>query len=775
MKPLHCKLAHIHQAGKALAFTSCVMLSLLPATLCVAQAKPEHDELQRRLQAAQSVRETGKPEDVARANALVVAEGLREDASIEMLTGNAARAAELFRESLSFEVKTEVYSELAYVEAEARNYDKAIEAAEYALKSNANDLRALRVLASAWTQKSEPAKAEPYFLAIVKLRPEVDNYYPLAVCQLAIKTPESHKRAIESFDQMKKLAGESGPLHVLIGRAFRDGEEMPTAIAEFRRALELNPRTPHAHYFIGLAELAMNEWAATPDSEAELRKEAELFPNDYLANYMLGFILSEERRYSDAEKYLENAEKIDPSSPDPYLYEGMNAYTDEKWERAETLLRKAVELTGMEDSRANYQIRRAYVELARITGQKGNAEEAKAFAAKARALQNKTMTDSQQRISAMVLNGGTGSAAAVVPLSHQQESAQLPAANKEELLKKLTPTQRHDLEAREKALHSVLALALNDMATAFAIHQDYAQAETLYEKAEQWDATLEGLEKNLGLSAFRAKDYPTAAKALALALNSTPNSPALRAMLGLSYFAMDQFSFAAEAFAPLGATGMTDGEVGYAWAASLTHMSDMKKATEVLNAYLSVPRASETLLLAGLLWIELGENEKAISTFEQALAHDPQMPKAHFDEGLAYIHWAKWPEAEKAFKAELELRPGDANAKYHLGFVYLQQAKTDEAFALFEDVIAAHPEHANAQYQVGKIYLDRDDFTKAAEHLEIAARLSPKKDYMHYQLQAAYRKLGRTEDADRELAVYKDMKTKSREQVSDAIKQIQQE
>ena len=34
---------------------------------------------------------------------------------------------------------------------------------------------------------------------------------------------------------------------------------------------------------------------------------------------------------------------------------------------------------------------------------------------------------------------------------------------------------------------------------------------------------------------------------------------------------------------------------------------------------------------------------------------------------------------------------------------------------------------------------------------------------MHYQLQAAYRKLGRDADADRELEIYKGLKAKSRE------------
>ncbi|MFP5226615.1 MAG: hypothetical protein ACLGXA_03215 [Acidobacteriota bacterium] len=37
--------------------------------------------------------------------------------------------------------------------------------------------------------------------------------------------------------------------------------------------------------------------------------------------------------------------------------------------------------------------------------------------------------------------------------------------------------------------------------------------------------------------------------------------------------------------------------------------------------------------------------------------------------------------------------------------------------------------------------------------------------------QSAYRKLGRTADADRELAIYKNMKAQSRERIAEALKQ----
>ena len=64
---------------------------------------------------------------------------------------------------------------------------------------------------------------------------------------------------------------------------------------------------------------------------------------------------------------------------------------------------------------------------------------------------------------------------------------------------------------------------------------------------------------------------------------------------------------------------------------------------------------------------------------------------------------------------------------------------------------------------MGKAQLDAGQYQPAIEHLEVAARLDPNKDYIHYQLQSAYRKAGRTADADAELKIYRDIKEKKRE------------
>jgi tetratricopeptide (TPR) repeat protein len=105
--------------------------------------------------------------------------------------------------------------------------------------------------------------------------------------------------------------------------------------------------------------------------------------------------------------------------------------------------------------------------------------------------------------------------------------------------------------------------------------------------------------------------------------------------------------------------------------------------------------------------------------------------------------------------------------------VYLQESRRAEAETLFQQVIASYPEHASAQYEMGKILLERGDIKGAIEHLEAAARLNSKADFVHYQLQMAYRKDGRTADADRELEIYKGLKSKQRSRAAEAISQQQ--
>jgi tetratricopeptide (TPR) repeat protein len=582
---------------------------------------------------------------------------------------------------------------------------------------------------------------------------------------------------------MVKLAGDSGSIHVMFGRAYRDAADLPAAIREFQIADKLDTRTPHAHYFLGLAQFAANEWAPTPEVTAEFQKELEFYPQDYLANYMMGFVDSGQRKYDEANKYLHKAAEINPQSPEPWLYLGLNAYAVGDMTAAEEYFRKAILYTGTDEARSNYQIRRAYIDLGRILTASGRKDQGESFLEKARELQNKVLQTSQQGMASHYAEEGADSStsAAVIMPPSTEDNSQLDVGQSTKAdpfaqvdpgvlaRANLTERQKEQAEAQEKQLRAVLAQSFSDLATSEAIRQNYNAALGHYQEAEHWDPTLPGLMRSLGTAAFRAQNYKEAVRALSAAIALSPNDGGVRAMLGMAYFGEEKFSDAARTFEPLGQRGMQDGAVGYAWASSLTRQGETKPASTVLAEFEKGDRTGDTLLLVGQLWIEIGDYERAVASLHHALQLSPSLARAHYFAGQAYLRWEHWNEAAQEFQAELALNPDDGEAKYNLAFVYLQQSKRAEAQRLFQEVIAAHPEHANAHYEMGKLLLDQGELKEAIRHLEAAVRLNPRADYIHYQLQAAYRKDGRLADADHELEIYKDLKAKQRSRASAAI------
>jgi tetratricopeptide (TPR) repeat protein len=741
-------------------------------------------ELRRRMEAAQTAQRSGDPAAIAQANVQLIALALRELGQLRLLEAAYPQAIELYRRSLDFEDLPDTRVDLAIAELQHQHPDEALTDAQRALSVDPNNLRALGVRGRSWIAKQDYAKAAEALFRVVTLdsHPDLETVYSLGICLLQTK---DQQRAASVFEQMVRVAGDSGSIHVLIGRAYRDADNMPAAIREFEKAIALDPKTPHAHYFLGLANLAVNEWRATPAVRAEFHKELEYYPRDYLANYMLGFLASGERNYAESERYLKTALEVNAGWPEPWLYMGLNAYAQGDMKHAEECFRKAIALTGADQARSNYQIRRAYVDLGRILANSSRAEESEVYLTKARDLQNKTMEQGQQSVSAMALAGGAGSAAAIVPLNPKNEAQAAPLLPPDTdpfarvdasvvARANLTEKQRAAADLQENRLRSVLGLSFNDLATSEAVRKEYLAALGHYQEAERWDPQVPGLAKNLGLSAFRASNYPEAIRGFSRSLEEKPAETPVRAMLGMAYFGADRYADAAKAFSPLGQQGMQDPTVGYAWAVSLGRAGDVKKGAEVLDAYEKGDHPKDTLVLIGQLWIEIGDYKRSVNVLHRALQVDAALLKAHYFAGQAEIRSEHWPEAAEEFGAELGLNPGDADAKYNLGFVFLKQSRVPEAVALFQEVLLVRPDHANAQYEMGKILLDRGQLKDAVEHLETATRLSPQSDYMHYQLQAAYRKESRVVDADRELEIYKELKAKQRDRDRAAIPAVQQ-
>jgi tetratricopeptide (TPR) repeat protein len=729
--------------------------------------------LQARIQAATSARNSGTPQDVARANAQVLALALRRLGNIRVAETAFTQAAELYRRSLSWQDTAETHIGLAICDLYANRPDDSLTEASKALLLDANSARAFNIQGKAWMKKRDYRKAVDSLQRAVEIQPDFEPAYALGVSLLSLKDAESKKRAAQVFDTIVSAMGDSGSLHVLFGRAYRDADMQDDAIRELRRAVAMDTRTPHAHYFLGLSLLWKNEWTDTPEIRQEFATELSNFPRDFLANYFLGYLDSNDRRYDDANLHLKAAIDIDASWPEPWLFLGLNAYSQGDLPSSEAYLRKCIELTGKDESRGNYQIRRAYVTIGRILTIGGRADEAAPYLERAREFQKQSLAEAQQVVAGRASDEGSVSPAAVVALLNRQEdqplteptqpvdsslpldSAALQRSGLSEEAKKAAATE-------ENQLRLILGTSFNDLATSEAIRHDFPAALAHYQEAERWNSTVPGLLRNLGVAAFRVQNYQECVRALSQVLAGDSSDAVARAMLGSAYFGLDSYREAARTIAPLGERAVHDSTLGYTWAASLSRLGELTQATQILQEYEKSDLSPDAILLVGQLWTDMSDYARAVESFHRAVDRDPSLARAHYLGGLAQLRWDHTNEALEEFNAALNLTPDDPEAKIGLGYVYLQQAKQAEAIDVFRSVIATHPENGNAHYQLGKLLLDVGNVQEAVAHLEAAARALPDSDYVHYQLQAAYRKESRTAEADRELKIYRELKAKNR-------------
>ncbi len=281
--------------------------------------------------------------------------------------------------------------------------------------------------------------------------------------------------------------GDSGSLHVLFGHAYREAEMQDDAIRELRKAIALDTRTPHAHYFLGLALLWKNEWTDTPEIRQEFVTELSNYPRDFLANYFLGYLDSNDPRYDVANVHLKAAAEIGASWPEPWLFLGLNAYAQGDLPRSEAYLRKCIELTGKDESRGNYQVRRAYVTLGRILTTSGRADEAAPYLERAREFLRQSLAEAQQVVAGKASDEGSVSPAAVVALLNHQEDQPLPLPTQpvdptlpldSAVLARsgLSEETKKAADAEESQLRSILGTSFNDLATSEAIRHDYSSA-----------------------------------------------------------------------------------------------------------------------------------------------------------------------------------------------------------------------------------------------------------------------------------------------------------
>jgi tetratricopeptide (TPR) repeat protein len=684
-------------------------------------------------------------------------------------------------------------------------YEKASQYLDEAVKQSPDDLGLQVEAAIAWFRRNDVAKAKAQIEAVLAKEPDnarahnvlgriylfegnppasikelndavaqqadFETVYFLGIAYLkAKKVPE----AAELFTKLQASAGNSAALHVLFGRAYIVTHFPEPAVAEFRKAVELDPKYPRAHSLLGYAYLDHLNEQGYPLARSMFQQELKIQPDDYLTLVLLGLTDVSLRDYSAAETVLLHAARVRPDGAAPYLYLG-EAYTStQRIKEAVAALQKYVSLVHNPEE-FHRDLGRGYFLLGQGLLRVGQPEEAKKALAQSQKLreaefkydQEHMFFDQEHQVEAKetadkgesraseriagLLESGTGDDQTTQSMAQGGVSSDLepPTAAVSQ------PKEPPAVKQYRTFAAEILASSYNDLGVMRAKDSKFAEAAEFFKQAALWNANLPGLDRNWGLASFKAEQYSDATPPLERDLAAHPDDSFVRQLLGLSYFIEEKYPQTVQVLSPFSKNPPDDPGLLFAWGTALVRTRQSEPAADIFRRLLSQNANNPSVhFLLGQAYAQQEDYPNALNELKTALQLDPRLPEVHYYTGIVYLHQSQFEAAAEEFRAELELRPGDPISTYHLGYSLLAQGQLPEAVAILQKVVQVKPDYEPAQFELGRALLRQGDAAGAVQPLEIATRLTPDHDAAYFQLSQAYRKAGRTAEAGEALVKY---------------------
>jgi tetratricopeptide (TPR) repeat protein len=262
-----------------------------------------------------------------------------------------------------------------------------------------------------------------------------------------------------------------------------------------------------------------------------------------------------------------------------------------------------------------------------------------------------------------------------------------------------------------------------------------------------------GLQYQLGLAYYRKGDFPQAQSAFAKATEQDPQNREAIQLRGLSLFQMGR---PAEAIPYLKRVqswiGPANVDANYVLGLCYVHTQNYEEARRAFAQMYNVPpdSAQAHLFLARML-LRQGYDPIAEQNAQRAAAMDPKLPLVHYLLGEFYLYKSNVQKAIEEFETEQKLNPAYPGTYDRLGDSYSRLSRYDDAQRALQRAILLDATATGPYILMGKVLIKKKDFASASSYLEKALRMDPSNYMSHHLMGEAYRGLGRTADAEREL------------------------
>ena len=199
--------------------------------------------------------------------------------------------------------------------------------------------------------------------------------------------------------------------------------------------------------------------------------------------------------------------------------------------------------------------------------------------------------------------------------------------------------------------------------------------------------------------------------------------------------------------------------------ASIAH--DFTTATRLYKELLSDDQSNvEYLKQLGSIYVQAGEDEKAIPYYQQIITFYPHYVEAMNSLGAIYRRLKRYEESIEILQRALDEDRQLPTVNYNLGFTYKEMGNYKDAIDSFEKVIHSNPDDVLAYNHLGSIYFAQKDYQKSIASYKRGLQIDHNHPILNYNLAHCYEASNNVADAIR---CYK-LALKTRPGWKDAIK-----
>lgn len=272
-------------------------------------------------------------------------------------------------------------------------------------------------------------------------------------------------------------------------------------------------------------------------------------------------------------------------------------------------------------------------------------------------------------------------------------------------------------------------------------------------------------------TAIRDGSIDAAIRHLKVAIELEPTRAEPHRLLGSVYLANQQEDDAIGELETAVRLSPADERTHLALANALVLSGRYREAEQTLRQIIvALPDSGRARYALGRLYQRQGDYEQALHEFEASIAFHPLLGLNGIYQSMGAMTAARqnFGAAIDAYSRRVDVHPNDPDAHQDLGDTYLRLGRHDEALAEFAITLMLATGRAGAYAGMAQVHLKEGRYADAAESSRRALELDGDHRQARYSLATSLLRLGRTEEAQTELATFQrlqaeDAATRARE------------